>query len=255
MSDERFARIFRLNVERRSRTAKGQDKGAETSKKKKPLLLQGDALSAKVAENTELLITDVRIAAKRPARAPIWPRPKELRAMCERWFDIVNDGVYGPDAYAEEIAALEKAAESLGPILGRELRVDRRYRLWTPEYTNARIPPVLVDAFMDDFYLHLATLVAISADGLKDAPAALRNAWASQLMALADCAMDGEIHPWMDGCGRVSTALVMWISRVCGVSPPLFAETKDGHYRTIRDLEAHAAYYQACIAHGQASPD
>jgi hypothetical protein len=56
----------------------------------------------------------------------------------------------------------------------------------------------------------------------------------------------------MDACGRVSTALVMFISRVLRLPPPLFAETKDGHYAAIRDLMEHASYYVDALRRGAA---
>lgn len=248
--EEKFRAIFRENVRRRSRTAKGQDKGSETSASKKPLLLQGEALSAKVAANTERLIADVATTADAWAKDMPAETGDTLRTACERWFDIVNDGLYGPDAYGEEFAVLEKDAIKVGPLLQVELQVNRRYRLWTPQYTTAKVSPVLLEAFMDAFYDLLGTMLFDAGIARLDEPA--DGGHAAAIMAYADVMMDGELHPWMDGCGRVSTALVMCIARTLAVPAPLFAETKDGHYATIRELWPHTEYFAAALLRGDA---
>ena len=252
--DGAFRAIFRENVRRRSRTAKGQDKGSETSKSKKPLLLQGDALAAKVAENAELLIDDV-LANANPDfggdGAAAW-----LRTRCERWFDVANDGLYGPGAYESEFAALAADAARLASPLGMTVAVNPRYRLWTPGYTTLKIPPVLLEFAMDEFYARLGLFARYVSEGEMTRHA--RTAMVARMMAWADLMMDGEIHPWMDGCGRVSTALVMWIAATAharvGIppAPPLFAETKDAHYAAIRDYDGHAAYYEIALDRGAA---
>jgi hypothetical protein len=247
-NQQAYGAIFRENVRRRSRTAKGQDKGSETSKSKKPLLLQGEALAAKVAANTERLIADVATTADAWAEEMPAGTGDALRTACERWFDIVNDGLYGPDAYGDEFAALEKDAAKLGPLLQVELPVNPRYRLWTPGYTTAKVPPVLLEAFMTTFYDQLGAMLFDA--WLANLAGPAEAGQAAAVMAYADVMMDGELHPWMDGCGRVSTALVMGIARALGAPPPLFAETKDGHYATIRDLWPHTEYFAQAMLRG-----
>lgn len=242
---ERFARIFRLNVQRRSRTAQGQDKGSETSKSKKPLLLSGEALKARVAANTERMIDDVVAsfevtrAMEEDARDAVVDAV-HLRALSERWFDIANGGLYGPDSYGEEFRKLEEDAALLARSMGGEYRLNRRYRLWTPEYTSLKVPPILLEKYMDDFY-------EVLDEHLWSAAQAPGPEAAARVMAYADLMMDGELHPWMDACGRVSTALVMWISAYLDVSPPLFAPTKQEHYADIRDIDLHAKYFMEAM--------
>ena len=234
VDNEAFRAIFRANVSRLSRTAKGKDEGSKTSASKKPLLLQGDALRAKVAANVEWLIDDVL-----DIRGSTMIAPSALRAACERWFDIANDGLYGPDAYDEEFAKLEAGAARLARATGESFPLSRRYRLWTPGYTTILVPPILLDRHMSAFYQELTTRIM---------RAKHRDTWeAARVMAYADFMMNGEVHPWMDGCGRVSTTLVMAIARELGVDPPLFAETKEGHYATILDIDLHTAYLARCI--------
>ena len=55
LDSQSFDSLFSANLRARSRTAKGvSDTG--TSKKKKKLLLEGDALKIRVAQNTQALI-------------------------------------------------------------------------------------------------------------------------------------------------------------------------------------------------------
>lgn len=252
--DDAFRAIFRENVRRRSRTAKGQDKGSETSKSKKPLLLQGEELAAKVAENAERLIDDVLANANLDFGsdgAAAW-----LRTRCERWFDIANDGLYGPGAYEAEFAALSADAARLSASIGRTIAVNPRYRLWTPGYTTLKVPPVLLEVAMDEFYARLGHFVRRVSEG--EITRRARVTMVACMMAWADLMMDGEIHPWMDGCGRVSTALVMWLAATAHarvglpIAPPLFAESKDAHYAAIRHLDDHTAYYEVALDRGAA---
>ncbi len=239
---DRFARIFRLNVERRSRTAKGKDEGSKTSSKKKPLLLQGDELKAQVAKNVEDLITDVL----KDAGSKAYLGDGDLRRRCERWFDIANKGLYGPGTYADEYAQIEVDAERLGRALGYVLQTNPRYRLWTPMYTTAQVASVMLEPLMDEFYgmweERLSEIREMREIHVEPHPADL-----AQMMSYVDVMMDGELHPWMDGCGRVCTAAVMWIAAVHGSTPPLFAPTKDEHYKDIRDLDKQAEYFLQCF--------
>ena len=67
----------------------------------------------------------------------------------------------------------------------------------------------------------------------------------AQLLAYVDHVVDQAIHPWADGCGRGSTALVMWISLLYG-NFPCFVD-KATHYKNIKDIEAHTVYFQECL--------
>ena len=68
-----------------------------------------------------------------------------------------------------------------------------------------------------------------------------------EAMAYADLMTDGELRPWLDGCGRVATALVMWIARTLGAPLPLFTQRKSVHKMTIRDLDRHRLYFLESI--------
>lgn len=94
---------------------------------------------------------------------------------------------------------------------------------------------------MEVFYGRLAELVSLAERRYPS--------WSDTLeaMAYADLMTDGELRPWLDGCGRVATALVMWIARVTGARLPLFSESKEVHKMSIRDLDKHRLYFLESI--------
>ncbi|MEK9152620.1 MAG: hypothetical protein AAB692_04605, partial [Patescibacteria group bacterium] len=215
-----FCEVFLLNVERRSRTAKGLDKGSETSAKKKKLGLSGDELKAKVKENTERLAAAVYQAAMACLKNPYEFLPaRSMQPLCENWFDIANEGIIDWSVYEADRAALGADAARAAPLFGADLKVNPRFRLWTPDYTIVKVPPLLLDKHMWEFYRRLEKLL-LDPEENND----LETAKPAPIMAFADCMMDGELHPWIDGCSRVSTALVMFLAAILpgiGDSPPL----------------------------------
>lgn len=245
---ERFTRTFLMNVDRRSRSAKGKDEGSKTSSKKLPLLLQGESLKAKVAENVAILIDDVwnDAAAARGDRARKI-RPVEIGLRCERWYDIACAGFIDETGYEPLFRALEADCVKLG--LGDELLpVNRRYRTWTPGYTLLQIPPALIDR---ELVAMLYAPLGLHLERVAPGDVSLDARSLSRLLSHADVMMDGEIHPWIDGCSRVSTALVMWLAALYGPMLPLFAPTREEHYRTLLDVEAHARYFKECLARAE----
>lgn len=233
--DQRFLTVFKLNYTRRSRTAHGRDDNIGTTLKK-PLMILGDELKLAAMRNCVLLAKDV-LETPKPAA---WTADV-FRTHCERWFDIANDGIYGPDWHEEEYASLTEDAALIGRVRGMPVRVNPRYRMWTPEHTLMKVPPLLLEEQMDVFYGRLAELAARAE---KRFPS-----WGDTLeaMAYADLMTDGELRPWLDGCGRVATALVMWIARATGAPLPLFAASKEVHKMTYRDLDRHRLYFLECI--------
>lgn len=234
----RFRTVFKMNYFRRSQTAHGRDINLDQPHKK-PLMVLGERLKAAAMENCVALTEDI-IATSRPAT---WTA-ELLRNHCERWFDIANRGIYSPQWYEDEFAELQADAELVSKARGAPVRVNSRYRIWTPEHTLMKVSPILLEEQMEHFYVRLAELLGT---------AQKRKSWKDALNALAyaDLMMDGELRPWLDGCGRVTTALVMWLSRVTGVALPLFAESKEVHKMTIRDLDRHVQYFVKCIRNAE----
>jgi len=232
---QRFLTVFKQNYVRRSRTAHGRDENIG-GPLKKPLLIVGDELKLAAMRNCMKLARDV-LNEPKPAK---WDAPV-FRRLCERWFDLANEGICGPDWYEEEFVALKRDAALMERARGTSVIVNPRYRIWTPEHTLLKVPPLLLEEQMDVFYGRLAQLVATAESRFPS--------WNDTIeaMAYADLMTDGELRPWLDGCGRVATALVMWIARVLGAPLPLFAASKEVHKMTIRDLERHRLYFLESI--------
>ncbi len=233
--DERFLSVFKQNYIRRSRTAHGRDENLG-GPLKKPLMTIGDDLKMTAMRNCVRLAKDV-LATPRPAA---WDAAV-FRGHCERWFDIANEGICGPDWYEEEFASLTGDAALIERARGMPARINPRYRIWTPEHTILKVPPLLLEDEMDRFYVRLAELAARAE--------AHFPSWNDTLeaMAYADLMLDGELRPWLDGCGRVAVAAVMWIARTLGAPLPLFAASKEVHKMTIRDLGRHRLYFLESI--------
>ncbi|MBI2109480.1 MAG: hypothetical protein HYT93_04955 [Parcubacteria group bacterium] len=233
-----FEQVFRDNINTRSRTAKGKSDTASSSTKKK-LLLEGEDLKKQVELNTKLLIKGTWTHGNNYKNTLI--NALHLRIIMEGWFDINTQGLQRLDVYKEELAALGKTATELSLRYGRNYKINRRYRVWPVSYTTLNIQPIDLEFFMDEFYVTLSNKIQKVREG---------NLSQAELLAFADLMIDGEIHPWSDGCGRISTAVVMWLSVVSGCSKlPIFG-TREKHYASIREVEgcvAHARYFEACL--------
>jgi len=231
-----FARIFRENIQKRSRTAKGvSDTSSSTGKRK--LALEGEALVAQVDTNTTNLIDfvwELREAGL------VFPYPRNIRFMKEGFHDIINCNLQLPDAYKKEHELLEREALVLSKKSGRKCRINHRYRVWSVSYTTKIIPPLELEFAMDAFYEELGRRIREAKKG---------RISQEELLAWVDHTIDEEIHPWLDGCGRNATAMIMWISIfVPGFRLPVFGETKKEHYRRIRDLAGHTEYFRECLS-------
>jgi hypothetical protein len=71
----------------------------------------------------------------------------------------------------------------------------------------------------------------------------------ADVIGFADYMMDGEIHPFADGCSRVATALTMWLAIALGVERLPRLRTRDEHYLALRqrDLCAHVRYVESLL--------
>lgn len=230
-----FARVFKENLSGRSRSVKGVS-DVSSSQKKKKLLKEGDELKAQVEKNTEKLIAAVwreRTLHLHPAR---------IRRTMEGWYDVVNCGLQHPFAYGQEQKSLREEALRLQLATGKPYRINPRYRVWSVTYTTLNLPPVELELAMDKFYRILSARIYYARCG---------DISQAELLAYTDLMIDGEIHPWADGGGRIATAAVMWLSALIpDWKLPLFAATRDEHYKTIIDLAGHTAYYRTALTKG-----
>ncbi|MEA3249051.1 MAG: hypothetical protein U9Q03_01690 [Patescibacteria group bacterium] len=229
-ADDRFRQIFMMNVMHRSRTLHGADENLDRPFKKQ-LELSGRPLMSVARRNCKALVDDV-LSTPRPDE---WG-PVVFRQHCERWFDLVNRRINGPQWYRQEFGRLQRQATYYGRVQGRAANVNPRYRIWTPAHTVTQVHPLLLEDQMDIFYGRLADLMVQAEEH--------HPSWhhAIEAMAYADLMIDGELRPWIDGCGRIATALVMWVARMLGVPQPLFAENKEVHRMTYRDMDDHIQY-------------
>jgi hypothetical protein len=68
---------------------------------------------------------------------------------------------------------------------------------------------------------------------------------ASVSLAQIDRHFDEVIHPWIDGCGRMATALIMWFSLKLEVYPQ-FTNSAE-HYEAIKSPQTHREYFRKCF--------
>jgi len=232
-----FAQIFKDNIIKRSRTAKGTSETLVSEKKKK-LLLSGKELRKQVEENTEKLIEDVWNSAQL-----LQGTPEGIQMRMESWNRIINHNLRSPDTYLEEYEKLCKEAKEVSKITGIFYSLNPEYRTWDVNYTAFRIPLLELDFAMDNFSHKLSSRLYKMC--LSPSTRTLHKE--TQLLAYADHMIDGVIHPWIDGCGRNATAMVMWLSIIFPeFKLPVFRERNE-HYASILDIEAHTRYFELCL--------
>lgn len=228
---EIFRAIFCHNLNERSRTAKGKSDTAVSDKKKK-LIKDGRELEGQVRENTDLLVNSVWDSACSDNIQPV-----RLRPLMEKWNSLINRGLQKPEDYFEYRKKLEQEASDLAAKTGKNYRINPAYRVWDVPY-GLKIPPVELELAMDDFYLILYSKILFTLKGEVEQ---------AELLAYADVMSDSRIHAWADGCGRISTALVMWLSALDSkFNFPVFSERFE-HYAAIQDLGRHVEYYKVCL--------
>lgn len=156
----------------------------------------------------------------------------------EWWDSIINQSLQDPDAYLASYTRLCQTAEALKEATGFDYRINKRYRTWPISYTKANLEPVQLELAMDFFYNELASKIALAQE---------KQVSQAELLAYADLIIDGEIHPWADGCGRNATASVMWLSLFHNdFKLPVFGNREE-HYTSIHDLAKHTKYYEICL--------
>lgn len=236
-SFEEFASIFGENLEKRSRTAKGISDTSSSSKKKK-LLKVGEELKAQVKENTDRLIRAIWVNGCFFATTKEVPSNDEIKFLMERWDFIINQNLQDPDAYAEDYGRLSKEAVIQKDATGLNYRINKQYRTWSVTYTKLNLSPLELEFAMDKFYTEFSSKIALAKE---------KKISQANLLAYADLVIDGEIHPWADGCGRNATASVMWLSLLSSdFKLPVFG-TREEHYANIHDLTEHTKYFEKCL--------
>jgi hypothetical protein len=225
MAREEFLALFTENTKKRSRTSKGVGHTAISPKKKGPLKT-GDDLIRQVHENTSVL------AEKVWAQGFMLVSPfSDLRFVVNAWFDCVQKDILDKDT---NHGTNTTKFDFVCPI-------NPRYRTWEVNYASPEQSPspVHLEIWMEAYYAELVKR-AVNTNGTS-----VRSV--AELLAWADREMDLVIHPWYDGCSRISTSLVMWLAlRVSEVGLPRFG-TRDEHYAAIMTKEKHTEYFVKCL--------
>lgn len=236
MNRQAFLTLFVENTEKRSRTSMGVS-DTTVSAAKKGLLKTGEDLKRQVSENTAALAKN------------IWERPVSrieasfLRSFLESWFDIIHADILDTEAYVFEQSRQGKHFDPIADPMryGLCYRTNSKYRAWEVKYAYPKQspPPEYLEIWMDIFYAELVKKM-IQTNGKSVNSVA-------KLLAWADREMDLVIHPWSDGCGRISTALVMWLAlRVSEVGLPKFG-IREEHYEAMKTVTGHTEYFLKCF--------
>lgn len=199
------------NSVRLSRTRKGiSDTG--TSRLKRPLLLAGDALRSKTQENEQRVYAFV-------AEAGDLPRPNspaDVREVLFRIADMTNEGLLPVGRFRTwPIAANQKSHLDGSVISGPQMKV---------------APEDLEDA-IDAFSLNVLNRW----DELADDPVPLAS-WAEWELN------GGSLHPFYDGCGRISRSFGALLLVRGGSLPPLYEDKRTYFEQGNRGAGAFAEY-------------
>lgn len=215
---DKFKIVFEQNVQQRSRTAKGTS-NTGVSTLKLPLLLEGEELKEKLQENvarTALMIGSYQLPKT-------GDRIRSLLYTFDTWFDSLQERMIDMQGYERKRRELNLPSPN------------PRYRIWEVKYDPSSSKVGSIHADMGRFARQLVEM-------MDSAP------YYPQLLAFADYEMDKIIHPWLDGCGRFATALVMWIAAQFPTLPlPVFGE-RTAHYKAMNEgLASHTQYFAGCL--------
>jgi hypothetical protein len=156
-----------------------------------------------------------------------------LRVADAIWAEGIGGGDTGPRVIRSRVEGWERIVNASLQPAGAPI-----YRTWTPPYTWWG--PEEIEFVLDWFYARLSHMIASARDGI------VSNA---EVIAFADYMVDGEIHPFADGCGRVATALIMWLSLVLPSERLPRLRERDEHYAAIRtrDFCKHVRYFETLL--------
>lgn len=222
---ELFKQALLYNLEQKSSTSKGQG-STHVSPLKLPLLLSGQLLQVTTVINAENVC------------GTIWDDVDSLSNFSKfaswyafsKWFDELQSGLIAYEGY-------KLKRQELG-IMSQ----DRRYRIWEVKYHPNNPKPGKIHDRLLAYHKELENRIAHFkiTGGESDLV---------KLLAWADREFDFMIHPYLDGCGRMATAIVMWLA--AGFSPvlPRFAPKKE-HYAAMQNELTYNEYMAKCLEQG-----
>ncbi len=226
LTEEAFQEALSNNVRARSRTAKGSS-NTGVSGLKLPLLKTGNDMVFQLEMNLKKVGRNAWYLSQSQTSAitPIF-----LKNLFERWVYILNYQLVDHVGYQD--------LREKDPYLRF---VDKYYRLWPVNYSGENPIPQEIAGRMNAF-------VAFLSERIRPLSYTYMDKELAKLLAFADRELDFLIHPWLDGCGRFATVLVMWLAARAAETHPLprFGERTE-HYTTIKTEEAHEKYMLECL--------
>lgn len=215
--DWRFvSRIMRENTLRLSRTRQGKsDTGS--AKKKEPLLLSGEALKEKVINNEEMVHQYVY-----SANCEAIPQSGEgVEQILYAIADIANEGLLPKGRFRTwEIHANQQSVTGGGAVSGPEAKVK-----------PGELPQAVA---------YFCSEVSRCRDELGGDPVPLA-AWAEWQLN------GGPLHPFYDGCGRISRAFAAYLLVAGGHLLPLYDDSQSYFAHGNEGIEAFTAYVRRSI--------
>lgn len=142
-----------------------------------------------------------------------------------------------PEAAAAGLARLEAA-------VNEDLLPEGRFRTWELDYPDGNISA------------HAA---------VKDLPAemerfavTLHERWGAEdpaaTAAFAEWNLNGPIHPYYDGCGRISRAAGAWVLLRAGEPPPLYESRPAWYEAAARGLPGFTDFVRHCVERARSRP-
>lgn len=229
IKERTFTAIFVDNIMARSGTAKGEPNtttSSDLTSGKLPLLLSGQELVVAVRTQAEIAARTAWVYRE------IEPNAGDISSISGELYQALMEGIVD---FAEYQKMAPKGADT---NLGR-------YRLWTPDYLEGPLASEDVPDRMDEFHQNLARQIEIP-DGEEKRRFEIAALTLADMLGQIDYVLEDVIHPWVDGCGRYATAMVMWIALVAGDGRlPVY----DDHFTDLhgQGLDERVTYYKQCF--------
>lgn len=221
--------ILIKNMLAKSRTIAKGESILGINPKKKQFLLTGEDFLKKNEEN--MLNVCLYVCNYLESReSNILSNIIEVEIFFHNVFDILNDGLINSDTY-------QKERENIGIP-----QFNWRFRIWPVAYSGVECSAKKIPEMMRGFSESLVFHLKLAKEGLISQ---------SELLSWADYMHDLVIHPWCDGCGRMSNVLVITLSLIRkDWKLPLIKDKKE-HYKLLGDKNKRIAYYEECIHNGE----
>ena len=217
-----FEQTFFENNAKRSRTVRGSGM-TDVSPLKLPLLVSGEERSRQLDLNFDRVIKSTWRSAHEVIGI------STLRLLFRDWIESLSEGLVDLKGYTK--LRKEHGLTSPNPY----------YRLWEISYHKNNPKPTEIEVRLNLFMQALCARI--------ESPQSLRvPETLADVLSFADREIDLIIHPWLDGCGRFATTLLMWIALRSGTGLLPHFRAREDHYEAMeKSAEAHSAYLRLCL--------